>query len=320
MEPREQEAITAICLMAALADGSKSDPERERLKQIFDGFDDVPSAPAIYQKVILGKTDLSAETAALGSAETRTLAFEMAVHVCDADGVTSGPERIFLDRLRDSLGLDESQAEPVRQEAEAIAAAPLDAGDDLLTPIPPAAGSPATDETTPAEDPEVDGMIVRYSILNGALELLPQSLATMAILPLQMKMVYRIGARFGVTLDRGHIKEFLATVGVGLGSQVLEGYARNLLGGILKKTLGKKAAKIGKAAVGPVMAFATTWALGQVARSYYGGGRKLEMSSLKQLFSSKVAEGKALYPGYESQVAERARNVDVRDLLSVVRG
>ncbi len=313
MEPREQEAIAAICLMAALADGSKSDAERDRLKQIFDGFDDVPAAPTIYQRVILGKTDLAAESGALDSSEARTLAFEMAVHVCDADDVTSGPERKFLDRLRDALGLAESEAAPVREEAEQIAAAPLDEG-EALTPIPP--GEAGED---PAADPEVGGMIVRYAILNGALELLPQSLATMAILPLQMKMVYRIGTRFGVTLDRGHVKEFLATVGVGLGSQVLEGYARNLLGGILKKTLGKKAARLGKKAVGPLMAFATTWALGQVAAHYYGGGRRLDIGGLKQLFSSKVAEGKALYPGYEGQVAERARNVDVRDLLNVVR-
>ena len=60
-------------------------------------------------------------------------------------------------------------------------------------------------------------MILNYAILNGALELLPESLATMAIIPLQMKMVYRIGKTYGFELDRGHIKDFLATAGVGIG-------------------------------------------------------------------------------------------------------
>jgi uncharacterized protein (DUF697 family) len=232
----------------------------------------------------------------------------MAVHVAGADGATTPAEAEFLGSLRRALGLAESESAPVLAQAEAIAVTPLDSG-----PATPAAAAAA------ADDAEVDGMIVRYAILNGALELLPQSIATMAILPLQMKMVYRIGTRNGFPLDRGHIKEFLATVGVGLGSQVLEGYARSLLGGLLKKTLGKTAAKIGKAAVGPALSFATTWALGQVAQSYYGGGRTLDVSALKSLFARKVEEGRALFPRYEGQVVEQARNVNVTDLVRMVR-
>lgn len=302
MTPREQEAVTALCLMAALADGSMSEPERERLKEIFEGLD-TPVAPAVYQRVILKKTDVFTEAAALTTSEARTLAYEMAVHVCDADGATTPAEGEFLASLRRALGLAEAEAAPVVKTAEMVADAPLEAG-----PPPPAA------------DAEIDGMIVRYAVLNGALELLPQSLATMAIVPLQLKMVYRIGARYGFSLDRGHVKEFLATVGVGLGSQVLEGYARNLLGGLLKKTLGKTAARIGKAAVGPAMSFASTWALGQVARSYYGEGRRLDVAALKSLFARKVAEGRALFPKYEGQVVEQARNVNVSDLVGLVRG
>lgn len=307
MTPREQEAITALCLMAALADGTKSDVERAKLREVFDGLG-IASAPAVYQRVLLKKTDLAAEAATLTSPEARALAYEMAVHVADADGTTTPAEAEFLGSLRRALGLAESESAPVLARAEAIAATPLDSG--------PAAAPAAT----ATADAEVDGMIVRYAILNGALELLPQSIATMAILPLQMKMVYRVGARYGYPLDRGHIKEFLATVGVGLSSQVLEGYARNLLGGLLKKTLGKTAAKIGKAAVGPALSFATTWALGQVARSYYGGGRTLDVSALKALFASKVQEGRALFPRYEGQVVEQARNVNVTDLVGMVRG
>ena len=299
MTPREQEAITALCLMAALADGTKSDVERAKLKEVFDGLG-IASAPAVYQRVLLKNTDLAAEAAALTSPEARALAYEMAVHVADADGTTTPAEAEFLGSLRKALGLAESESAPVLARAEAIAATPLDSG-------------PA------AADAEVDGMIVRYAILNGALELLPQSIATMAILPLQMKMVYRIGARYGYPLDRSHIKEFLATIGVGLSSQVLEGYARQLLGGLLKKTLGKTAAKIGKAAVGPALSFATTWALGQVARSYYGGGRTLDVSAMKALFARKVEEGRALFPRYEGRVVEQARNVNVTDLVGMVR-
>ena len=57
---------------------------------------------------------------------------------------------------------------------------------------------------------ELDKSILNYALLNGALELLPQSWASMAIIPLQIKMVYGIGQAHGVALDQGHIKEFIA--------------------------------------------------------------------------------------------------------------
>ena len=50
---------------------------------------------------------------------------------------------------------------------------------------------------------EQDRVILNYAILNGALELLPDSLASMAIISLQMKMMYRIGKSYGFDLDRG---------------------------------------------------------------------------------------------------------------------
>ena len=57
---------------------------------------------------------------------------------------------------------------------------------------------------------ELDQMILRTAILTGGLELLPHSLATMAIIPVQMRMVYHIGQRYGFQMDRQHLTEFLA--------------------------------------------------------------------------------------------------------------
>ena len=39
----------------------------------------------------------------------------------------------------------------------------------------------------------LDKQIVSASVTNAALELLPESLASMAILPLQVRLVYQIG-------------------------------------------------------------------------------------------------------------------------------
>ena len=48
---------------------------------------------------------------------------------------------------------------------------------------------------------EMDDMIRKAAIVNAALELMPETLSTLAIIPLQMRMVYRIGQNFGFELD-----------------------------------------------------------------------------------------------------------------------
>ena len=151
-------------------------------------------------------------------------------------------------------------------------------------------------------------MIVNASILNGALELLPQSLASMAIIPLQMRLVYRIGAKHGHSLDRGHITEFLGVLGIGATSQIIESVAGRLLGGLFKsaskqvlgKTGGKLAGKFGRSAGGALMTFATTYALGQVARQYYAGGRTLASIDLKRAFDEVAVSGTAAFRGIAS--------------------
>ena len=136
-------------------------------------------------------------------------------------------------------------------------------------------------------------MILNYSILNGALELLPQSLASMAIIPLQMKMVYRIGKAHGFELDRGHIKDLLATLGVGLTSQYVEQIGRKLLGGLLGKIGGGLLGGLGSATTGAAFSFATTYALGQVAKRYYAGGRTIDAAGLQQAFTADAGRGEA---------------------------
>jgi uncharacterized protein (DUF697 family) len=175
----------------------------------------------------------------------------------------------------------------------------------------------------PAGDPrfaEADRIVLKYAILNGGLELLPQNLATVAILPLQIRMVYAVGKTFGVSLDRGHIKEFIATLGAGAASQMIENVARDLVGKFAKKALGKTAGKVAKKATGPMMTFASTYAMGQVAKAYYAGGRKLSRVDLRGLFQREVERGKALYTRHEGDVQRSAANTDAGSVMRMVRG
>ena len=129
-------------------------------------------------------------------------------------------------------------------------------------------------------------MIPNYAILNGALELLPDSLATMAIIPLQMKMVYRIGKSYGYELDRGHIKDFLATAGIGMASQYVEQVGIRLLGSLFgKKRLRGMIGRMANQAISSGFSFATTYALGRLAVRYYAGGRTFSTQVLKDTYA-----------------------------------
>ena len=167
---------------------------------------------------------------------------------------------------------------------------------------------------------ELDQAILNAAILNGALELLPETLSTMAIIPLQMKLVYRIGKAYGFELDSGHVKDFIATVGVGLTSQYLEQAGRKLLGGLLGKVGGGLLGGLGKQAVSSGMSFATTYALGHVAKRYYAGGRKLSTQMLKDAYAGVMQEAQGLQTRYLPAMQDKARTLDARQVLSMVRG
>lgn len=324
---KERDAIASICLMAAFSDGNKDESERDRLKQIFESLESEFS-PALYSDVLMGKQTLESGAVALESPMARLLAYEMAVGVCDADGRTGPEEQAFLSRLQKELDLDPGLATNIATDGDELASMPLS------QEVPDNMGYSSNSgfesinvhkEASPLrDDPSVDPLILKFAILNGGLELLPQSLASMAIVPLQMKMVYQIGAKYGYQLDQGHIKDFLAVVGVGMTSQVLEKYARKLVGSFVKKAVGKKKkgkkfAKAAGAATGMAMSFATTYALGHVARVYYARGRELTPDALKRLYAERIEQGKNLVGTYRSDIEASARTTDVNSLLSMIR-
>ena len=307
----QQEALLTVCLMAAFADGDKDDTERELIKKMATSvLDEGLDAPAIYQNVIFQRIALGSAAAPLAGGPAARLAYEMAVGVCEADDILTPPEKAFLAQLRSHLALDARTAETVEAEAEELAIVPVAEAAPVAAAAPPAPsdGGP---------DPATASMILNYAILNGALELLPESLATMAVIPLQIKMVYRIGRSHGVELDRGHIKEFAAAAGIGLTSQVVEGFARKLIKGVL----GKRGlvARTADQLTSSAFSFASTYALGYAADAYYRGGRAMSTAQLKELFNSVSARGKELYDQYLPAIKEKASGLDMSKVLAEVR-
>lgn len=312
MHATETRAIVTLSLLAAFVDGEKHERERAEIKRIAEGLSqaDGVNLPTLYQDVLLKRVSLDSVVAALGSAEAKQLAYEMAVCVCDADGVQSVAEQRFLASVQQALGLAPAFAAQFAQQADAMASAPLAAA----TPVAAAAVS------AKPSDAALDQTILNAAIVNGALELLPESLSTMAIIPLQMRLVYGIGKAHGFELDRGHVKDFLATVGVGLTSQYLEQAGRKLLGGLLGKVGGGLLRGLGQQAVSTGMSFAATYALGHVAKRYYAGGRTLSTQVLKDAYASVAQEAQGLHGRYLPAMQETARTLDAGKVLAMVRG
>jgi uncharacterized protein (DUF697 family) len=256
----------------------------------------------ISRRILTGRLELPAVVAALANPNERLLAYEMALGVCESDGSLSDGEKKFLQELQGQLGLNPGEAP---KETTGLP-------DYLLVPVAPAAPAPSAVDNSDT--------ILKYAILNGALELLPDTLATMAIIPLQMKMVHGIGRSHGVELDRSSIKEFLAVAGVGLGSQVVEGFARKLMRGIGKKVAGKLAGKAADQITGSAFSFASTYALGQLAEKYYQGGRRLDTASSRQLFTSLQSQARDMHTRYLPQIQEKAKSINPASILQMVTG
>jgi len=347
MTADEMRAVLSVAVMAAFADGRKHEREREELRRIADGLaqDEAVHLPSLVQDVLIGRVNLASVAPRLRADSARQLAYEMAVCVCDADGAQSAAERDFLRALAQALALDAGAAERYVAQAEAVASAPMaptmseaarpaaataavvaagatalagasanaNTGAGAAAAID-AAARPAVDEAA------LDRMILNAAILNGAIELLPESLSTLAIIPLQMRLVYHVGQTYGYALDSGHIRDFLATVGVGLTSQYLEQAGRKLLGGLLGKVGGGLLAGVGRQAVSSGMSFVTTYALGHVARRYYAGGRVWTTAMLKDAYQDMTRQAQGLQQRHLPEIRERARGLDAGKVMALVRG
>ena len=334
MTADEMRAVVSVAVMAAFADGRKHEREREELRRIADGLaqDEAVHLPSLVQDVLMGRVSLTSVAPRLRADTARQLAYEMAVCVCDADGAQSAAERDFLRALAQALGLDAGAADLYVAQAEAVASAPMEpatsgaAGPAAATAAGVAAGATALAVATdaaarsPVDEAALDRMILNAAILNGAIELLPESLSTLAIIPLQMRLVYRVGQTYGYALDSGHIRDFLATVGVGLTSQYLEQAGRKLLGGLLGKVGGGLLAGVGRQAVSSGMSFVTTYALGHVARRYYAGGRVWTTAMLKDAYQDMTRQAQGLQQRHLPEIRERARGLDAAKVMALVRG
>jgi uncharacterized protein (DUF697 family) len=252
--------------------------------------------------------DVSELAASLSSDDARRAAYEIAVAVCHADGAANAQEVSFLQQLSGVLHTMGSTA-----EVSAIASVAAMTADVRMPPVPPSA--------VPQPRPgELDAMILDQAILTAALEILPDRLSNMAILPLQLRLVYQIGQRHGQQLDAAQVKDLAATLGLGAAAQIMESLVRKTFGKLSGGLLGGMLGGATGMAAGAAVSFAATYALGHAATQYYAQGRSLSSADLKTLFARFQQEATTIFPTVQDRVESVARGTSLQSVLGTLRG
>lgn len=306
MNPNDYPSIVAIAMLAASADGNAGPAEQAAIDAVVSRIGS-PDISRLAEQVSSGNLGIRDLAPKLSDDEARKFAYEVALAVCHADGSANLAEQTFLDQLRDQLGLSSVGVEEMAKTAGAMSGV-------AITGTPAAAGSAS------ASDAAMDELILQQAMLTGAIEILPDRLANIAVLPLQLRLVYQIGQRHGQQLDGNQVKDLAATLGLAAGAQAMEGVVLKVLGGLTGGLLGGILGGATRVAGGAAITFAATYALGHVAKQYYAQGRNLSKADLKALFTRFQQDAATLYPKVQDQIQVRSRTLNLQSVLGALQG
>ncbi len=294
---RDREPIVTIAFLAANADGRSNAEEQAQLRAVLErlGMGDLDT---VVERVMGGQLRLAEVVAKLSGAEARRLAYETALAVCLADGPANDKEMRFLEQLGGALDLTPAELGSLGQGATALSGAAL-----------------TVSSGKPASDAELDQQILRQAMITGAVELLPDRLANVVIIPLQLRLVYQIGQHYGQQLNADQIKDMLGALGIGAAAQAVEGVVRKLVRGVAGGLLGGVIGGAGGLAAGAAVSFAATYALGHAAKQYYAQGRRLSTADLRALFGRFQEEAKTIFPKVQDQIQTQAKSLNLKSLL-----
>jgi len=301
MNTTDHAPLIAIAMMAARADGRADSNEQKAVDAVVERLGN-PDVTRLALQVAGGKLRVADLASRLSDDEARRVAYEGALAICNADGVLNAAEAAFLEELRSALGLSAASVAEAGKTAGALAGTPLA---ELHSGAPPAG--------------PLDELILQQAMLTGALEILPDRLATIAILPLQLRLVYQIGQRNGQKLDVNQVKDLAATLGLGAVAQGMESVVLKIAGGLAGGLLGGLIGGATRVATGAAITFAATYALGHAADQYYRQGRSLSTGDMRALFDRFQQDAKTVYPKVEQQIRTQAGTLNLQSLLQGLR-
>lgn len=175
--------------------------------------------------------------------------------------------------------------------------------DASLSPVQAASTAQAIGDDK-ARAAAFDKLLNRYCILTAVTGAIPVPLVPdLLVVPMQVKMVYDIAAIFGQKSDKATVQLMFETLGVGTGVR-------------LGVSMLAKFVPIWGSVVGGASAFATTFALGKVAWTYFQSAGKASMESLKPMFREEQKHGRAEFEKHRGAVmeAEKAHAERLKEL------
>ncbi len=317
MTEESAQAIVIIAAIAAMADGVRDAQEQAQIADAAARLG-VPLDEVVLADGASAPIEAAKVARRLTTIEARLAAYQVAVAVCHADGYANTRETLFLQSLAKSLDVDAAQIDAQSTTTAKAIDGWLSAGSGTASGASFASSAGATN-APPSDAGSRDEFILNQALLSAALELLPDRLANLGIIPLQMRLVHMIGQRSGAT-DGPHVRELMATLGVGIAAQVMESVVRKTFGGLAGGLLGGLFGGVAGTAAGGAVTFAATYALGHAAQQYYAQGRNMSSTDFKALFSKLKQDATTMYPRVQERVSEIARGNSLQSIMQQVRG
>jgi len=306
MAATDRAGLLKLALMAACADPAPDASAQAQLRQVAEqlSMGAGENLALALRDILLGRTQIEQLAEPLRRPKVALIAYEMAVCICSADSVHSDPEHAFLERLRIALAMDVRTARSFERTADAVTGVPLQADPGR---VPLATGHPVD-----------EGLLVRlvddYAVLTAALAARAEPLALLATVPIDMKMLYRIGKYYGQELERGQVSAFMCAAGAEPVAQYVEACGQLIIAGAMDRPRARSLSYDGVAA----HRYARTSALGRLARLWCSEGEHND-ALLQERYTSWYAEAQQGYEARRTEVAERARQTAVNDLLTLVK-
>jgi uncharacterized protein (DUF697 family) len=297
----ERTSLLTIALLAAMA-GERSSTGRDGIAESLAPLADcAPDLPQLARDAARGRVTPDGAVRDLNDPALHRLAFELAIDACNADRLRNADETLFLARLGGMLGLPSPAMSEAAFVADALATMPLDVG---RAPT----GSVA----------ELDELILDYATAAGALALQPGALASLAIAPLQMKLLYRVGKAYGVELGKDAIYHLLVAMGIGPVVQYVQHIGQKLIGNLFDGTRHAMGAD-GQSAECIALPFANTWAAGKAVERHLSGGGAMTPQEVTAAYRGFLSRAKELQVRCWLQIASQARAIEPEQVVRVVR-
>jgi uncharacterized protein (DUF697 family) len=285
MAIHEKEALAGLKLLVAVAkaDGSLTTEERTVLEESLAGAKLEGGITA--QNLLDGNYDVETVAKDVTSQEGRDAAFSACFAVAYANRTCLPQEQVVLDRIGKAWAVPEEKKNllgRILKETRETA---------WFTSV-----EPSTDPKK--REAEVDGDILKYSVLSAVLGLNPipvASIATdVAVVGLQAKMFSDIGRHWGRETSRDSVRQVIAGVGVGTGARLATNNFLKFIPGV-------------GSAYAATTNFVSTWALGKVANQYWESGGKADVKMLRETFMKARDDGKGAYETHRAEVESQGK-------------